>query len=147
MAAQQKLATVDNLVRRGSYLVNRCVLCLQASETHRHLFFQCEFSGELWRSVLGWMGIQGRTAKYWQELSWCSSRYAKKHWKSGWFRCCLAATIYFIWQERNARIFGGKTSTIHTLATQLRFAVGTRLIGKYGSGNKEMLRHLNPIYT
>ncbi|XP_074306347.1 uncharacterized protein LOC141641589 [Silene latifolia] len=44
LAAQGKLATVDNLQPWGFHLVNRCSLCKQALESHQHLFFRCLFS-------------------------------------------------------------------------------------------------------
>ena len=44
LVGQSKLATIDNIVRRGIILINRCPLCEKDNETHSHLFFCCSYS-------------------------------------------------------------------------------------------------------
>ncbi|XP_074289163.1 uncharacterized protein LOC141614304 [Silene latifolia] len=124
LAIQKKLLTVDNINSRGMCLVNRCTLCINASETHTHLFFKGEFSDALWRQLLGWMQVFGRTNDLWKELTWCLSRRRRKYWKIDWFRYCLTAVIYVVWQERNARLFTGKESSIPCLVKHSQFMIG-----------------------
>ncbi|XP_074299475.1 uncharacterized protein LOC141630585 [Silene latifolia] len=52
LAMQRKLATIDQLNSRGLYLVNRCILCKAAVETHQHFFFQCPYDAAAWQSIL-----------------------------------------------------------------------------------------------
>ncbi|XP_074278130.1 uncharacterized protein LOC141601729 [Silene latifolia] len=47
LAAQRRLATVDNLHHRGLQFVSRCSLCKHDLDTHQHLFFSCPFSQEV----------------------------------------------------------------------------------------------------
>ncbi|XP_074266595.1 uncharacterized protein LOC141589872 [Silene latifolia] len=145
LAAQTKLATVDNLCKRGMYLVNWCVLCKQAGESHHHLFFKCPFSNSVWRGILGWMSLPGRSSTLRQELLWCALRTKRKHWKACWFGCCLTATVYTIWQERNARIFSGKELSVPTLLHQIKFHVAVKILDSKHS--KEVLDHLTLIYA
>lgn len=46
-ASHGKILTIDNLVRRGFHLVNRCVLCKVEEETIMHLFFHYLFLREI----------------------------------------------------------------------------------------------------
>ncbi|KAJ4760681.1 RNA-directed DNA polymerase (reverse transcriptase)-related family protein [Rhynchospora pubera] len=43
MMLQNKIATLDNLQRRGWHLPNRCILCGTSSESVLHLFSSCRF--------------------------------------------------------------------------------------------------------
>ncbi|KAK9733319.1 hypothetical protein RND81_04G059600 [Saponaria officinalis] len=107
MAGLAQLPTTDNIIRRGMIIINRCNLCKSYGESHRHLFFRCPYSKEIWGRLLKWMYIGGRSCDLITELHWTARRGKRKHWKTRWFRICLAACVYFIWNERNFRIFKG----------------------------------------
>lgn len=67
------------------------------------LTFVCEFSYEIWSSLLCWLGIQ-RTAGDWQgvlQSAHCQSNSSA----SCIFIMCISIAVYFIWRERNARKF------------------------------------------
>ncbi|KAK9665053.1 hypothetical protein RND81_14G087100 [Saponaria officinalis] len=119
LAGQRRLATVDNIMRRGVALVNRCSLCYSALESHRHLFFCCAYSGEVWLGLTRWMGIRWRSHDLLTELHWASKRQNAKHWKMAWFRSCICAAVYHIWQERNRRIFLGADRPVEYIVRQI----------------------------
>lgn len=48
----EKIITIDNLVRRGFQLVNRCFLCKKDKESIIHIFFHYEFPREVWSFFL-----------------------------------------------------------------------------------------------
>ncbi|XP_074319365.1 uncharacterized protein LOC141656392 [Silene latifolia] len=56
-AVQKVLSTVDRISFRGYPLVNWCCLCKCASESHRHLFFHCQYSQHVRRLMLPWLGF------------------------------------------------------------------------------------------
>ncbi|XP_074300671.1 uncharacterized protein LOC141631969 [Silene latifolia] len=143
LAAQAKLPTVDSLAHRGLPLVNWCILCKHAEETHHHLFFKCDFSAGLWCKILQWLKIRGRTNNFWTELEWCRSRKARKHWKMGMLRCCLAATVYLIWQERNMRIFRGRDTQVDVLVRQLQYTISAKMFFKYEQYSDEIVEVLS----
>ncbi|XP_074293211.1 uncharacterized protein LOC141620172 [Silene latifolia] len=111
IAIQKKLATIDPISGRGLIIINHCCLCEEQSESHKHLFFHCQFSRIVWQYLLEWMKLSGRSFDYWTELCWLNRRSRKKHWKCSWAKCCIAA-VYYIWQERNYRIFSGRRRTV-----------------------------------
>lgn len=83
LAARSKLPTRDNLHFVLADIL--CPLCGVATETNDHLLFTCSFARQVWEKVLHWIGI--------------STRFLSLNAAS------FAATIYFIWQARNLRIF------------------------------------------
>ncbi|XP_074277988.1 uncharacterized protein LOC141601592 [Silene latifolia] len=104
LAAQQKLATVDNLQSRGFYVVNRCSLCELALEYHAHLFFNCSFSKDVWHQLLQWMGMHRAGSCLLTELE--HTNVGSTHnWRMAWYCTSLAAAVYQIWNERNTRLF------------------------------------------
>ncbi|KAJ6372275.1 hypothetical protein OIU76_026707 [Salix suchowensis] len=50
LASQGKLHTMDR-IHNVNVEDHSCKLCNQAAETHEHLFFQCQFSAQIWQSV------------------------------------------------------------------------------------------------
>ncbi|XP_074277357.1 uncharacterized protein LOC141600994 [Silene latifolia] len=133
LAIQNCLATVDKLQAKGLYLINRCTLCKEAAEDHQHLFFQCKYSKDVWQRILLWMGINRSGHPYWKELHWIRTRKHSKAWRKHWFLCGLAATVYMLWAERNARIFRGQERTV------------TRLVGYFKTDNET--KGANPAAT
>ncbi|XP_074288964.1 uncharacterized protein LOC141614109 [Silene latifolia] len=135
MAVQKGLATTDNLNRRGLHLVNRCYLCLAAAEDHPHLFFSCSFSRAVYQTILLWLGVTRRPLCLHQEL--------QKGWRKKRARCSLAATVYFLWQERNWRIFRGVSRTIEQVVYQIKYYVSIRLYANINSSIlEEVLEHM-----
>ncbi|XP_074315250.1 uncharacterized protein LOC141651435 [Silene latifolia] len=128
LAMQRKLAIISSLSKKGFCLVNRCILCKANCETHRHLFFQCHFAAAVWNNVLAWLKLYHRTEDLCKELRWLAGRRVRKHWKSSWFASCLGATVYCIWEERNARIFKEVERTIEYVTKRIQFFVSTRLL-------------------
>jgi zinc-binding in reverse transcriptase len=44
---KNKLFAVDNLIRRGWFIVNMCHLCRQQGESAKHMFQQCQYIKEV----------------------------------------------------------------------------------------------------
>ncbi|XP_074305598.1 uncharacterized protein LOC141640816 [Silene latifolia] len=127
LAAQQKLATVDNLQSRGFSVVNRCSLCEIALEDHAHLFFNCSFSKDVWHQLLQWMGMHRAGSCLLTELE--HAKFGSTHnWRMAWYCTSLAAAVYQIWTERNTRLFRGRKATVTEIVSRVKFLVSTRLL-------------------
>ncbi|XP_074266951.1 uncharacterized protein LOC141590246 [Silene latifolia] len=126
LAAHHALATVDNLCKRGILMVNRCVLCLHASETCSHLFFDCPYSRDLMQGVLLLQGINRRVTSLKHEL-YKLALNRNKNWRSKVARCSIAAAIYHLWQERNLRIFKGVSRDVDRLLNRVKYVVCVRM--------------------
>ncbi|KAK9671373.1 hypothetical protein RND81_12G025800 [Saponaria officinalis] len=145
LAMETKLLTIDRLRMCGMILTNRCYLCKRDAEGHRHLFFKCSYATELWRRGLRWMAIRDRSNDLWAEVAWVRRRNKRRHWKACWFRCCLATTVYSIWDERNARAFKGVERTVDSLFRHVQFIVCVQILHCFPS-NSSILDRLN-VYS
>ncbi|XP_074304751.1 uncharacterized protein LOC141639547 [Silene latifolia] len=144
LAMQGKLATIDQLTIRGMHLVNRCVLCKAASEDHQQLFFQCNYSSHVWKHLLDWMGLRGRSMRFKTELHWIAHRRHRRHWKFLWVTSCMTALVYSIWEERNSRIFNNVEHAVEHVIRRVQFLVSVKLLHVTPSSHEdEVLYGLN----
>ena len=111
LALKGKLKTKDRLSFAAIDLT--CTLCGEESESHRHLFFHCPWTYELWSSIRNWLGITRRFLSLLSAARGLSGN--KKDVNSRMCRVSLAILVYLIWEERNRRIFDGSSSSIAQL--------------------------------
>lgn len=86
-------------------LTMECPLCKTVPDTHDHLFFQCEFSQKIWAVIKNKARINCDDTT-WDEIVRNLSKF--KNHNQIWSiiqKLCIATTVYFLWQERNYRIF------------------------------------------
>lgn len=71
-AAKEKILTLDNLMRRGIPIANRCYLCKMGPESCNHLLLWCPFSHKLWVMILGLLGLSWVMANiiFGEPLAW-----------------------------------------------------------------------------
>ncbi|XP_022032322.1 uncharacterized protein LOC110933405 [Helianthus annuus] len=106
LICKKKLKTQDKLkqwdVGSATNLnLMSCPLCCSEPDSHEHLFFECSFSM--------------------QEVP------AKKSMRSVIGRLLLAATAYFIWQERNHRLFKSKKRSVAMIGEAIVAVVRLKL--------------------
>ncbi|XP_070003520.1 uncharacterized protein [Nicotiana sylvestris] len=102
MAPHGKLYTRDRLQRWRVQVDQDCVLCKQANETIQHLFFECSYANALWSKLLVWKGIKRSVHGWDEELRWAEVRTKRKNAAAELYKMVLAATVYYVWQGRNA---------------------------------------------
>ncbi|XP_071695526.1 uncharacterized protein [Rutidosis leptorrhynchoides] len=125
----ERLKTQDKLkpweIRTNSVLL--CVFCNQCMDSHEHLFFKCSFSGLVWRRM--WSLIRLDMVDEWQLcrdiLIPVASRNSSMVVVA---KLCYAATVYFIWQERNNRVFKRKAKSVEQLFELIRSNVRLKLM-------------------
>ena len=57
IAANDEILIIDNLVKRGQSLANRCCLCCCDGESVDHHFLHCKFSHALWCEAFAVFGV------------------------------------------------------------------------------------------
>nr|XP_016506912.1 PREDICTED: uncharacterized protein LOC107824621 [Nicotiana tabacum] len=139
LAAHRRLLT---RLRRWGYLEDTtCSLCNTEEETIDHLFFKCSFSTQVWAAVLDWQGINRQVMVWDHELEWAERHCKGRSSKAEIYRMTLADNIYYIWQERNARIFQAKQRNVATITRLLMQEIHYR--GKLKQRLKGRLLELN----
>ncbi|XP_074263775.1 uncharacterized protein LOC141586456 [Silene latifolia] len=116
--------------------------CCSAAESSQHLFFQCPFSRHLMQQVLAWMGVTRGVLSLKHEL-YKIALCRGTRWRRKAVCCSLAAAVYYIWQERNRRIFDGGCLRVDQLIRKLKYDVCVRMYAwSRGVDNSPMLSML-----
>ncbi|GJT80580.1 RNA-directed DNA polymerase, eukaryota, reverse transcriptase zinc-binding domain protein [Tanacetum coccineum] len=137
MASKGKLVTQDKLSKWYPNKDWKCPFCLQIKDSHKHLFFECEYSNEVWCEMQRMMNVWNLN-----DLENCLIELSKMPCKNSiWSivrRLSIASTIYHIWLERNARIFQQKSmsyrSLIQTIANNIRSKLMTLKVKDTNAG-------------
>ncbi|XP_060183140.1 uncharacterized protein LOC132613105 [Lycium barbarum] len=108
LVANERIHTRDRLEKWGITNDTECPLCENAVESIDHLFFSCRFSQAIWRRLLKWQRINRQPMQWSDELNWAVTNASGNSIAAQIFRIVLAGTVYFVWQERNQRIFQAK---------------------------------------
>ncbi len=104
----------DNLQKRGWLHEDGCVLCNGDQESCDHLLLQCPFSNRVGGLVRTWIGtsfpLPGEDnwefADWWMKARSCFQTRSR-----GAFDSLCLLICWFVWRERNFRIFEQKTRT------------------------------------
>ncbi|XVF78836.1 hypothetical protein PTKIN_Ptkin14bG0169200 [Pterospermum kingtungense] len=121
-----KLPTKDRLRGWGLQVSKVCKLCGKYQETRDHLFFDCDFSKEVWQLVLDACSISRRVSCWTSELQWMIQKVRGKALISGLLRSAWCAYMYFIWQERNGREHGQQHHEVEYVFEQIQWTVRIR---------------------
>ncbi|XP_016549166.1 uncharacterized protein LOC107848980 [Capsicum annuum] len=106
-----RLYTKDRLVKWHIQISEMCVFCGNEVESTEHLFFRCHYTTGIWNALLGWMKIQRVALPWSSKIMWIESHIKGRSAASHIFRMVLAASVYYIWKERNCRIFRSSSAT------------------------------------
>ncbi|GJR96166.1 RNA-directed DNA polymerase, eukaryota, reverse transcriptase zinc-binding domain protein [Tanacetum coccineum] len=104
LTIQQRLMTQDKLLIWRPNEDLKCALCNKCADSHNHLFFTCEFSNEVWNDLLKLLNV--RLSRQWDHI--VSEMKTLPSNKSIWSivrRLVCSVAVYYIWQERNNRLF------------------------------------------
>nr|GEW55871.1 hypothetical protein [Tanacetum cinerariifolium] len=124
---KEVMKTQDKVMQWGKQSGLLCPLCNTTNDSHRHLFFMCDYSNEVWKNMAkkinlknisyNWMDIVDELIVMKNENIWNVVR-----------RISFAAVVYFIWQERNQRIFRNEKRTVEKLHTAICNVVKLKLM-------------------
>ncbi|XP_021975493.1 uncharacterized protein LOC110870620 [Helianthus annuus] len=131
---RRKLLTQDKILswdfsRRKNMNMMCCLLCYANHDSHNHLFFECNFSTEVWLKVrlkVGMVSVQPK----WNDISnWLLEQSKPKTVAGFTARLVVAATAYCIWQERNSRLFKNQLRPPETISEIVLQQVRYKLMG------------------
>ena len=87
-------------------VIELCRLCQNEKEFRDHLYFCCKFSKDIWEKALQLSGLRRTIGSWDEELKWVSIKLKGKTLISIVLRTTWKAAIYYIWKEKNKRIYG-----------------------------------------
>ncbi|KAL8539947.1 hypothetical protein ACS0TY_001524 [Phlomoides rotata] len=123
---KEKMATTDNLVKRGMTLNDEektCHLCMEKEENTRHIFFECKVSFIIWSSILNWLGIPMALHTcptiHFLQFGECLERGAKaKAASTIWI-----GTVWSLWNLRNEVVFNKVTINVEREINKIKINV------------------------
>ncbi|GKF05861.1 hypothetical protein Tco_0036529, partial [Tanacetum coccineum] len=106
----------------------RCVFCKNVPDSHDHLFFECSFSRRIWDSLKCMVRMDHAPYGWSQIKEFMLKRPINKSIWSILQRLLIGASIYFLWQERNIRMFQDKARSVDTLVDLIKDTVRLRVM-------------------
>ncbi|GJR36050.1 RNA-directed DNA polymerase, eukaryota, reverse transcriptase zinc-binding domain protein [Tanacetum coccineum] len=127
MASKEKLVTQDKLAQWYPNKSWKCPLCLKIEDSHKHLYFECDFSKLVWEEVQDMMNVKNL-----YNLSECLHKLASLPCKNSIWSIvrmlCIADIVYHLWLERNTRIFHQRNMSNSSLKHTIINSVRSRLL-------------------
>ncbi|XP_020272555.1 uncharacterized protein LOC109847736 [Asparagus officinalis] len=128
LAILSRLLTKDRLYRMKILEANQnqCVLCTGSTnrpESKNHLFFECQYSASVWNDMMEWLGFTWRSCDWNCVMNWFNNNLKGLGFMKKVKRMVLSATIYWIWKERNSRIFQQKCRSSDQLVREVKISV------------------------
>ncbi|GJZ42691.1 zinc knuckle CX2CX4HX4C containing protein [Tanacetum coccineum] len=109
LVIKQKLKTQDLLrqwdVSNSNVNVLICPLCEAEPDSHNHLFFRCPFASRVWEHMKNFMCIPNIPVDLNAIVDLLIPLAKSRSIRSVICKLVFAAPCYFIWQERNHRLF------------------------------------------
>lgn len=93
-----------------------CPLCDSEDEFIERLFFKYAYSAELWSRLLKCLGIQRAPMGWGHELNWAIINAKGKNIKAEIYKIVMVGSVYYLWLERNQRIFQEKHRSIEVMS-------------------------------
>ncbi|GJZ93434.1 RNA-directed DNA polymerase, eukaryota, reverse transcriptase zinc-binding domain protein [Tanacetum coccineum] len=120
LAIQKKLLTQDRIEKWNKGGVMLCGFCNTIRDSHEHLFFQCDFANKVWKEVVK---LSYKASPQMQLEDLCDD-LGKRNMGSKFGnvvdKLMLAATVYYIWQERNTRIFKAEKRNVEVICNLIK---------------------------
>lgn len=129
MAMRGRLKTTDRISKWFNVSSTLCPLCKNVDESHSHLFFKCQFSKIVWDNLKLLCKLDDVSCIWAEIVSGISVRAANSSIWSVVQRLVFGAAVYFIWQERNIRIFQNDFRTDETVFKIIVDTVRHKLMG------------------
>ncbi|GJW97776.1 hypothetical protein Tco_0179584 [Tanacetum coccineum] len=133
LVIKRKLKTQDNLRQwdvsnHANLNLFQCPLCGSQSDSHEHLFFECAFSLHVWNYMKVFAGLPTVSSSLNAIVDAIIARPKRRSVRGIIARLVFAASTYFIWQERNYRLFKNQRRTHNQLIECIKSTVRLKLL-------------------
>ncbi|PKU70465.1 Putative ribonuclease H protein [Dendrobium catenatum] len=126
MAVRNGLKTADNLLKRGINVNPSCSFCLDFTESHSHLFFECDFSFSILNSIIPHSQTLLLRPNLFQVFD-LIEEIADNAVSLNFYSMLINIAIYYIWRARNDRIFGNIIECHTTVFKKIKKAALAKL--------------------
>ncbi|GJR24321.1 hypothetical protein Tco_0972848 [Tanacetum coccineum] len=124
----------------SSSLASLCPLCNLQPDSHEHLFFDCRFSQQVWSHFKPLAGLSSTRPEITHIISTITPFATRRSSKSVIVKLAVAASAYFIWQERNNRLFKNNKRTVTQLIGCIMSSIRLKLLSCCFKKSREGVR-------
>ena len=110
IAVQERLMTQYKIAKSRMNEVMECTLCKQFMDSHEHLFLKCDYSSIVWSKMQAL--LDRRFSNNWKNI--IEEFYLMTANSNIWSilgRIVIGAVVYYLWQEKDNRLFNKGTRT------------------------------------
>ncbi|GJZ40645.1 protein LAZ1 [Tanacetum coccineum] len=108
--------------------VLRCSLCGVQMDSHEHIFFECGYSSKVWSLIRKLAGMENVPPILEDIVAWFHPMAAKRSFINVVGKLLFAATAYYIWLERNNRLFKNTRRSPEELRDLIMVVVRLKLV-------------------
>ncbi|PKU68127.1 Putative ribonuclease H protein [Dendrobium catenatum] len=112
MACICKLKTADILRQRGIMAPMHCSLCSGHTENHTHLFFDCDFSFYILKTIMPKFASFLLRPTLIQALDYIENSEYSNRTDKDFYSLAISCITYYIWRERNNRRFSDTRNNV-----------------------------------
>ncbi|XP_022030703.1 uncharacterized protein LOC110931626 [Helianthus annuus] len=105
-----------------------CPLCYYNRDSRDHLFFECSFAMQVWNKVRSFTNMGDVNGDWSDIMAWMNHNSSLQKPDNVISRLVVAAATYFIWQERNSRLFSRNRRTAMVVSHEILTTVRVRLL-------------------
>ncbi|GKB94139.1 reverse transcriptase domain, reverse transcriptase zinc-binding domain protein, partial [Tanacetum coccineum] len=124
LTTQDLIPVWDRLASLGTV----CSLCESIPDSHEHLFFECSFAHGVWDRLKLFAGLDSSNPNIYDIIQSILPIAKRRTMKSVVAKIVVAATAYFIWQERNWRLFKKGKRTNDQIVDCIKTSVRLKLL-------------------
>nr|GEY11203.1 hypothetical protein [Tanacetum cinerariifolium] len=106
----------------------RCLLFDRQRDSHNHLFFECKFSARVWSYVRDMAELENVPPILTEIVEILHVTDKPKSTRSIIGRLIVAATTYYIWKERNNRLFNKVNHTPEEIRDMITITIRLKLL-------------------
>ena len=106
----------------------RCSLCGLHMDSHEHLFFECDYSAKIWCRIRNLAGMDTVPPVLEDIVAWLQPMAAKRSISCIVGKLLFAAASYYVWSERNNRLFKNTRRTHEELCDLIIIMIRLKLV-------------------
>ncbi|GKB59335.1 transposase, Ptta/En/Spm, transposase, Tnp1/En/Spm-like protein, partial [Tanacetum coccineum] len=140
---KHKLKTQDRVYvwDVSNTLGSTCSLCEATPDSHEHLFFMCPFSNDVWDHMKKLAGLDRVVHDVYAIIHHIGPKAKRRSSHIVIAKLVVAASAYFIWQERNWRLFKKTKRTVNQVIECIKSAVRLKLLSCSFKRSSEGVRY------
>ncbi|GKB66961.1 hypothetical protein Tco_0928373 [Tanacetum coccineum] len=103
-------------------------LCESQPDSHEHLFFECSFSMQVWRHMRDFVGLSHVQPSLYMIVKFLIPMAKRRTSKSVASKLVIDAAIYYIWPERNDRLFNNSKRSFDQVLEKIKSSIRLKLM-------------------